>query len=204
MNSNNFNLSENEISQRLATAGHSTIELPFPADFIKGPTRPAAVLIPMLKVENQWHLLFIRRTANHHDPHSGQVAFPGGASDPGDRSAEDTALREAREEIGLDSEGVHILGVMHDFITVTGYQVTPVVGVIPWPCSLELADNEVSRAFTIPLDWLADDRNRHETMRELPPPFDPVPVIYYDPYDGEILWGASARFTQRLLEILYP
>jgi len=198
-----LDFSEQEISLQLAAAKDSPLEFPFPANFLQGEPRPAAVLMPMLKLDQTWHLLYIRRTANHNDPHSGQVAFPGGASDPKDRNAQDTALREAWEEIGLDPSLVRILGVMHDFITVTGYRVTPVVGVIPWPCPLTLADHEVSRAFIIPLDWLVNEKNQRQVLRELPPPFEPVPVIYYEPYDGEILWGASARFTQHLLEILF-
>ena len=196
------NLSEIEIRRRLAAVGPVEIEIPFPAGFIQINPRPASVLMPLLQVEGEWHLLYIRRTANLKDPHSGQVAFPGGAKDPGDNSVLDTALREAREEIGIEPTSVRVLGAMHDFVTVTGYRVTPIVGAIPWPSPLQLAEHEVSRAFTIPLDWLAQKENRQEVLRELPAPFDPVPVIYYKPYDGEILWGASARFTQRLLEII--
>jgi 8-oxo-dGTP pyrophosphatase MutT (NUDIX family) len=195
-------LSEDEISRRLAAAGHGETEIPFPTGFIQIDPKPASVLMPLLQVEGRWHLLFIRRTANLRDPHSGQVAFPGGAGDPEDGSVLDTALRETYEEIGLPSSMVRVLGTMHAFITVTGYRVTPIVGAIPWPCLLKLAENEVSRAFTIPLDWLADRENLREVLQELPAPFKPVPVIYFHPYDGEILWGASARFTQCLIEIL--
>jgi 8-oxo-dGTP pyrophosphatase MutT (NUDIX family) len=147
--------------------------------------------------------LYIRRTANAQDPHGGQVAFPGGAADPTDANLEETALREAFEEIGLHPVDVKILGRLIDFVTVTSYQVTPIVGVIPWPYPLSLAADEVSRVFTIPLDWLADPANREERLRSLPEPFKPIHVIYFSPYDGEILWGASARFTTELIARLF-
>jgi hypothetical protein len=73
---------------------------------------------------------------------------------------------------------------------------------MPWPYRLRLASQEVSRAFTVPLAWLADPANHEVRLRALPPPYAPVPVIYFHPYDGEVLWGASARFTLALLEIL--
>ena len=157
----------------------------------------------MLKQSGAWHILFIRRTSNSNDPHSGQVAFPGGGSDPGDRDAVDTALREANEELGLLPADVHILGRLMDFITVTGYRVTPIVASIPWPYPLILEAKEVNRAFTIPLDWLADSSNHEERQRTLRAPYQPVNVIYFKTYDGETLWGASARFTIELLHILF-
>lgn len=197
-----YQLSETEIRQRLERPGDMAIESPYPPGFLAGKPRQAAVLVPLILNGKDWQILFIRRTSNDHDPHSGQVAFPGGASDPADHGPVDTALREASEEIGLNPEDVRILGQIHDFLTVTNYQVTPIVGVIPWPYHLRLANNEVSRVFTIPLEWLADPANREDQIRHLPAPFGPVSAIFYKPYDGEILWGATARFVTRLLELL--
>ena len=199
-------LTEAEIMRRLFAAYQPGIEpespgIPPDLLFNPGPSRPAAVLIPMLRQNDGWHLLYTRRNSDLPE-HSGQVAFPGGRSDPDDASPEDTALREAYEEIGLSPKDVRILGRMHDFLTVTNYLVTPVIGVIPWPYPLMLADHEVSRAFTISLAWLADPANQEIYERLLPEPYTPVPVIYYHEYDGEVLWGASARFTVRLIEVL--
>ncbi len=196
-------LTEEEIARRLSRRGNNPVENPFPPGFFPGIPRSAAVLIPLLRREEAWHILFIRRTANFNDPHGGQVAFPGGASDPTDSDAESTALREASEEIGLHPSKVRILGRLMDLVTITGYRVTPVIGVIPWPSPLVLEAKEVSRAFTIPLDWLANSDNREERLRPLPDPHRPVSVIYFKPYDGEILWGASARFTLELINILF-
>ncbi len=199
-------LTEEEIARRLAEAqlaepGPLHSEFPYPAGLLQGEARPAAVLIPFLKKDGEWHLLFTRRNANLPE-HSGQVAFPGGRSDPGDTGPEQTALREAHEEIGLAPSDVRLLGRLREFITITNYRVTPIVGVISWPYPFRLETDEVSRVFTIPLYWLADPGNWEERKRALPTPSSYISVIYYHPYDGELLWGASARFTLTLLEVL--
>jgi 8-oxo-dGTP pyrophosphatase MutT (NUDIX family) len=164
---------------------------------------PAAVLIPFLQIDDGWHLLFIRRTHHEQDRHSGQVAFPGGRADPGDGNPIATALREAHEEIGLDPDDVTILGRLNLMPTVTHYRVTPIIGVIPWPYPFQPDPREVRRIFTIPLSWLADTTN-HETRMWQPRrnSVKPHAVIFYQPYDGEILWGASARMVQELIRSL--
>jgi len=199
-------LTSQEIAHRLAEANLSGPHIPyleFPKllEILPGQPRPAAVLIPLLRDNDAWQVLYTRRHVNLPE-HSGQVAFPGGRSDPGDTSPEVTALREAHEEIGLAPQDVVVLGRLHDFVTITNYQVTPVVGVIPWPYSFHLAEEEVSRIFTIPLKWLAQSANFEERWRSLPAPYEPIPVIYYKEYDGETLWGASARFTLLFLNCL--
>jgi 8-oxo-dGTP pyrophosphatase MutT (NUDIX family) len=162
--------------------------------------RPAAVLVPLVREAEKWRLLFTRRAetlANH----KGQVSFPGGAVDPADTSPEETALREAHEEIGLLPGDVRILGRLAYLQTVSKFLITPVLGLVRWPYEFRLSPLEVSRVFTIPLDWLADPGNREERPRALPGG-TVENVIYYQPYDGEILWGASARITVELLMTL--
>lgn len=164
---------------------------------------PAAVLIPFLQIDGAWHLLFIRRTHQEQDRHSGQVAFPGGRADPGDGNPIATALREANEEIGMDPDDVTILGRLNRMPTVTHYRVTPVIGVIPWPYPLKADPREVKRIFTIPLSWLADPANREFRMWQSARDLDePHAVIFYQPYDGEVLWGASARMVVELVDSL--
>ncbi len=177
------------------------VEFPELLEYLSGPPRPAAVLIPFLRKTDGWHLLFTRRTTELQE-HSGQVAFPGGRMDALDESPIDTALREAHEEIGLAPADVQVLGLLNNYLTITNYLVTPVVGVIPWPYTLRSSPHEVSRIFTIPLAWLADPRNHEVRQRSIPGLDKTIPVVYFQPYEGEILWGASARFTLGLLEVL--
>jgi 8-oxo-dGTP pyrophosphatase MutT (NUDIX family) len=166
------------------------------------PPRAAAVLIPILRVEGEWHVLYTRRTDTVAD-HKGQVAFPGGSSDPDDPSPEATALREAHEEIGLNPQDVRILGRLNSLLTITNYCVTPVVGAIPWPYPLHLETSEVSRAFTIPLAWLADPDPWEVQQHVLPGRPEPHPVIYFQLYEGELLWGVSAQITINLIKVLF-
>lgn len=162
--------------------------------------RAASVLIPLLRCEDAWHVLYTRRTETL-TSHKGQVSFPGGAADPGDPSPEMTALREANEEIGLKGEDVKLLGTLDRRPTISQFLVTPVVARIPWPYPFQLSSSEVSRVFTIPLAWLADASHREERPYNVPGGYYEK-VIYYQPYDGEILWGATARITVDLLEVL--
>ncbi len=194
-------LTEEEMSQRLQASLSGKTYDHYPDGFFARPARPAAILIPLLKDKNEWHVLFIRRTVVPGDMHSGQVAFPGGRRDDGDTSIEAAALRETQEELGIEPKDVRILGRLDDFITISNYRVTPLIGVILWPYALRLAEGEVDRAFTIPLDWLMNPGNREVRRRELPDGRE-AEVIYFKPYDEELLWGASARFMLRFLEIL--
>ena len=159
--------------------------------------RCAAVLVPLMWQEDQWHLLFTRRT-DRVESHKGQVSFPGGACDEGESTAEQTALREAREEIGIPASDVRVLGRLTNLITISSYRVTPVVGVIRWPNVFRVESAEVARVFTIPLAWLAERSNRWEFVV----PVGNRSLIAFHPYDGELLWGATARMTVQFLRVL--
>ena len=201
-------LSEEDITRRLAAKvgqihpPSNPLRLSLPPQILRGKPKPASVLVPFLPGEDGWNLLFTRRTDTLVE-HSGQVAFPGGRAEAEDRSLEETALREAREEIGLEPGSVRILGRLDSFVTITNYILTPVVGRIPWPFPISLEAEEVQRVFTIPLAWLANPANRETRPRLLPPPFPSIPVIYFHPFDGETLWGVSAQITVNLLELLF-
>lgn len=194
-------LTELEISSRLANKRPSRLIERFPIEMMEGETKPAAVLIPLLKRDASWHVLFTRRTDTLPE-HSGQVAFPGGRADPDDGTPEVTALREAEEEIGLKPDDVNLLGRLDPMTTISNYRLTPVVGVMPWPYPIRLARHEVSRVFTIPLEWLANAANREIQERELPDPYGSVPVIYFSRFEDELLWGVSAQITLNLLDAL--
>lgn len=173
---------------------------------MRGPTAPldvfqrAAVLIPLLCEKEKLSLLYIRRTETVQD-HKGQVSFPGGGVEPEDNDIIATALRETWEEIGIPPEEIHILGCMREYHTVSKYSIVPVVGVVPWPYSLKLSREEVSRAFTIPLSWLAVPT--HHAEKPYSRPDGRVEnVIFFDPFNGDLLWGISARITLNFLQIL--
>ena len=197
-------LTETEISNRLVRSISNPIKerkytVRFPEKLFSNSPRSAAVLVPLLKRKRAWHILFTRRTSSLPE-HSGQVAFPGGRADPDDQSARITALRETHEEIGISPDDVKVLGELQELRTISNYCVFPIVGRIPWPYDFVLAREEVSRVFTIPLEWLADPNNHEIQFRELPPPYSPAPVIYFERYDNELLWGVSAEITLNLLE----
>ena len=199
-------LTEREISARLAEIDQrkerkKRYHPRSPPELFNDFPQYAAVLVPMLKITGEWHILFTRRTSSLPE-HSGQVAFPGGRVDPEDDTPEETALREAQEEINLAPQDVQVLGRLRELRTISNYCVQPIVGRIPWPYEFKLAKEEVSRVFTIPLEWLADPDNHEVQYRELPEPYSPVPVIYFDQYDGELLWGVSAEITLNFLESL--
>jgi 8-oxo-dGTP pyrophosphatase MutT (NUDIX family) len=199
-------LTESEITRRL-TATYRSDEIDYTAEWLTTlshptePLRAAAVLIPLLVSEGEWHTLYTHRTdtvANH----KSQVAFPGGSRDPEDVSLEATALREAHEEIGLDPRDVRILGRLTELPTVTNYYVAPVIGVIPWPYPLRIEENEVNRVFTIPLNWLSNPAHWEVRQHKLPGRSETYPVIFFQPYDNELLWGVSAQITVNLMRVL--
>ena len=162
----------------------------------------AAVLIPLVHHDGQWQILFIRRAHNEKDRHSGQVAFPGGRIEPGDTSAIAAALRETHEEIGVSHECINVVGTIASYITVSHYEVTPVVGVVRWPTTLKLQSSEVARAFLIPLGWLRERNNFTFRARQNMDPQSARrhPIIVYDAFDEEILWGATARMTLNFIK----
>ena len=162
-----------------------------------GGLKCAAVLIPLTFYADEWHLLFTRRTERLND-HSGQVSFPGGQCDPEDETHENTALREAEEEIGLRPKDVTLLGRVNEVVTVTDYEITPVVGVFDFPYSFIVSTIEVARVFTMPLNWLANPRNYWQFHH----PNAKHPLIAYHPFDGELLWGATAQITKNFIKTI--
>ncbi|MBU0654713.1 MAG: CoA pyrophosphatase [Gammaproteobacteria bacterium] len=189
-------LTATDISQRLRQQGAPTHDVPLTA------CREAGVLVPFVRVGESWHLLFIRRPASERDYHSGQVAFAGGKRDPEDPDLTATALREAHEEIGILPQDVQILGQLSPHHSVSRFRIAPVVATLPWPYNLIPSPQEVARAFTIPLQWLAQPEHHEIHYRQLADIEEPVPVVYFQEYDNEMLWGATARITLSLLDCL--
>jgi 8-oxo-dGTP pyrophosphatase MutT (NUDIX family) len=172
-----------------------------PKGHIDWEARPAAVLIPLYNENEIWHVLFTRRTDTVEE-HRGQVSFPGGLIERQDDSATQAALREADEEIGLRREDVQVLGALKPLPTVTGFIVSPIVGTFPWPYPLSLNQNEVASAFGVPIDWLSNPDNLEVRQQKFMADGPSFSVYYFKPYNGEIIWGATARITISLLSIL--
>ena len=165
----------------------------------QGQLRPAAVLMPLFVTEDGWNLLYTQRTQKV-DTHRGQVSFPGGAVDPGDESLSAAACREAWEEVGIRPADIKVIGQLSELNLVSYFRVTPVVGMIPWPYDLVLSVAEVETAFWVPLDWLADPENSYDELWMHAG--QKQPVTFFKPYQGQVIWGATARMTVQLLEAL--
>ena len=160
--------------------------------------RPAAVLVPVVRREEGLTVLLTRRTAHLND-HAGQISFPGGRSEPSDAGPAATALRESTEEIGLASAQVEVLGELPQYITVTGYRVTPVVGLVNTPLDLRLDDFEVAEVFEVPLDFLLDPANHQSNCVY----FGGRERRYYAmPYRQYYIWGATAGMLMNLYGFL--
>jgi len=150
--------------------------------------RPAAVLVPVVVRGSGLTVLFTRRTAHLND-HAGQISFPGGRTEPADASAAETALRETAEEIGLEASHVEVLGELPQYVTVTGYRVTPVVGLVVPPFELKPDGFEVAEVFEVPLEFLIDPENhqRNSIVYE-----GGARHYYAVPYENHYIWGATA------------
>ena len=162
--------------------------------------RQAAVLIPLFRDQDEYKVLFTKRT-DRVDEHKGQISFPGGSVDEGDASYKETALREAFEEIGLLREDVRILGRTDDHFTVaSNFIIHPFVGFIPYPYAFEINSHEVKRLIEVPFSSFVE--NPASTRRDV---YEFEGVLYEGPvydYQGDIIWGASARIMENFLEIL--
>jgi 8-oxo-dGTP pyrophosphatase MutT (NUDIX family) len=164
----------------------------------------AAVLIPLLCKDGEWHVLVTQRTqtVGHH---KGQISFPGGACEPGDVDLRETALRETFEEVGVPLEAVEVLGALDDFQTITSFVVTPFVGVIPHPFAYRLNGDEVDTVVEVPLSFLRDPAHLRVEQREhLGNVLD---VLFWD-YKADqhttyTIWGATAYILKGFLDLIF-
>jgi 8-oxo-dGTP pyrophosphatase MutT (NUDIX family) len=156
--------------------------------------RAAAVLVPIIDHPQAPSLLMTTR-AGHLRQHAGQISFPGGGIEAGDDDVIGAALRETREEIGIDSSFVQPLGFLPDQIVLTGFRITPVVALVRPGFSMRVDSTEVAEVFEMPLDYLSRAENFRSTQRVL----RGVEVTLKDVhFEGRVVWGATAGMLQIL------
>ena len=158
----------------------------------------AAVLVPIYYKQGEYYILFTKRTEKVKE-HKGEISFPGGAYQEGDRTLLDTALRECAEEISLPADEVEVLGELDDIASRTSnYIISPFVALIPWPHRLKVDGEEAEEIIEVPIQALLDeDCMRQETEivngKEVP--------LYFYHYKGKVIWGATARILNLFLDI---
>lgn len=174
-------------------------DAPARAALVEGPLRPAAVLVPLVEHDDGMTVLLTQRTA-HLVHHPGQISFPGGRleeADQGDPVI--AALRETEEEIGLPRDRVDILGRLDDYITGTGFIITPVVGVIVPPVETIADPFEVEEVFEVPLNFLLDPQNHKLHRRVVEGRHRPFWAMTWD---ERTIWGATAGILVNLSDVL--
>jgi 8-oxo-dGTP pyrophosphatase MutT (NUDIX family) len=158
--------------------------------------RPAAVLIALFETENGLYLWLIRRTEDG-TAHSGQVALPGGKPNASDADLAQTALREAHEEMGVALDQVEVFGQLDDYVTITGFCISPFVGWITGAFEPRADPREVARVFCAPLSLFLGPGSRHEVSWG-----NCRRVVKAYQVQGETVWGATAAILQKFGERL--
>lgn len=162
--------------------------------------RPAAVLVPLIDRADGMTVLLTQRTAHLH-AHAGQISFPGGRVEESDADAVATALRETEEEVGLTRGRVSVVGRLDTYVTGTGFEITPIVGIVDPGYTLTIDPFEVAEAFEVPLAYVLDRRNHNRQERESA---GRLRVFFVLPYQGRNIWGATAGMLVNLADVLNP
>jgi 8-oxo-dGTP pyrophosphatase MutT (NUDIX family) len=167
--------------------------------FLPAQLVPAAVLVPIILRDPDPTVLFTQRSAalRHH---AGQISFPGGRLEATDLSPIDAALREAREEVGLEPQFVTVIGYLPDHIIGSGFRVTPVVAFVRPGFSLVIDAREVEETFEVPLNFLFDPANFRSRMRQYVPDLPPVELKDI-PVGDRNIWGATAGMLMNLYRL---
>ena len=160
--------------------------------------RPAAVLVPLIDRAGGISVLLTQRTA-HLTAHAGQISFPGGRIETSDRDATEAALRETEEEVGLTRDHVTVIGRLDTYVTGTGFEITPMVGLVKVPFPLTPDPFEVSEVFEVPLSFVIDPSNHRRMTRVFE---ERTRVFFVLPYENRYIWGATAGMLVNLAEVL--
>ncbi len=165
-------------------------------------SRRAAVLIPLFKKDDIYHLLFIKRTTKV-SHHKGQISFPGGAYDEADQTLETTALRETYEEIGVNENAIEILGELDDSRTVTSnYIISAFVGYFEYSqVNFKFHEFEIEDHIEMPLSVLLHRNNFSEGWYSYEGKLRPA---YFYQYKQHVIWGATARILKQFLDLIKP
>jgi 8-oxo-dGTP pyrophosphatase MutT (NUDIX family) len=190
---------------RLLSSGLPVSKPPLGSDFslngvIPAPTsfRPAAVLVPLVRREAGITVLLTQRTEDM-PSHAGQIAFPGGRTQKEDADAKATALRETEEEVGLSRTFVQVIGAVDPYRTGTGYEITPVVGIVTPGFTIHADPREVADVFEVPLAHFLDAQNHRIDSRIWQ---GHERRFYAMPYGDRYIWGATAGMLKNLHFVL--
>jgi 8-oxo-dGTP pyrophosphatase MutT (NUDIX family) len=196
-------LQPDAIRRRLTEAADHPPEIPGDGRVLSGRTAAAAaVLIPLVLRPDGLQVLLTQRSAHLRD-HAGQISFPGGRTEPTDTDPADTALREAEEEIGLPRRCVEVVGTLPTYTTVTGFVVSPVVGLVSPPFELRPDPTEVEEAFEVPLRFLMTPAHHRRHVFH----FDGGQRQFLSmPWTGDgrefYIWGATAAMLRNFYRLL--
>jgi 8-oxo-dGTP pyrophosphatase MutT (NUDIX family) len=159
---------------------------------------PAAVLMPLIDRPEGLTILLTQR-ASQLARHAAQISFPGGRLESDDASVASAALRETQEEIGLDPRRVQVFGYLPDHLVISGFRVTPVLGLVTPPFTLEINPAEVAGVFEVPLLHVLDSANHKARLRRVG---DEELLLYDIPWEGQNIWGATAGMLLTFVRML--
>lgn len=162
--------------------------------------RRAAVLVPLYITDDGPFVLFTRRTDTV-EHHKGQISLPGGAEDPRDLDTQTTALRETEEELGIAPQDVKVIGALDDVPTfVSGFVITPFVGIIPHPYPLRVSPVEIAEVLFVPLSVFRDPAKMRVKERDREGERVKVYVYHHGPHE---IWGATARIMKGFIDAVF-
>ena len=159
---------------------------------------PAGIMVLIFSKDGGYCVLLQKRSSKV-DSHKGEISFPGGKMDSGDKTLLDTALRETHEEMGVAPQDVEVLGALDETATTTGFCTSPFAGIIPHPYEFNPQEEEVAEVLEVPVSSLLDSANRRDDIRIAGGDLEHAPAFAYD---GHIIFGATARVLDRFLQLI--